>query len=521
VLKTIDPDDAFAPRNTLVSYAAAGLAVLLAAVAFYATYGTPVFPLDDAYITLHNALVLTSGTDLNFPGTPALAGSTSVIHTVLVALLSLLIRPTWAMATLSWLAILLYVFGLLRLAQQFRLPAMLQAVFIIYGVSIGRMPHHLLNGLETGLAMAAVVWAIALGTESAPRRLTMLVCGLLPFIRPELAVISVGMWAVQGIRRRRLGDGWLRSFAIDSAVAMAAALPWVILLWINTGTPLVNTIAAKRAFYAETAYPWDARLRTTGIGVAVFAYAVGWGIVLLAMLMGDSVGWVGLAFVMALLASMFYSLPHATVFYEGRYMYLIVPWILYGGVQLWKRSHGRMRFAVLALMAVLTLDNFLYTPQYWRHYLNASNFTRNQLDGIAQLCKANVPANARIMVHDIGYISFATRFQLIDAVGLKSPVAVTLHERFTVPTGGDNRKQAIHELALATHPDYLVVLNDWDDSYDITKGLRENGWHLDRVQPLLDRRRAAYSLYRMEMPPRPVATRSLYRERRFWNIRPA
>src|SRR5690349_19048294 len=51
------------------------------------------FPLDDAYITLHNAQVLWSGSDRNYPGVPALMGATSPVHLALVAGLMLVFDP--------------------------------------------------------------------------------------------------------------------------------------------------------------------------------------------------------------------------------------------------------------------------------------------------------------------------------------------------------------------------------------------------------------------------------------------
>ena len=61
--------------------------ILLAASLHRALLGSPVFPVNDAYITLHNAQVLHWGHDPNYPGTPALAGATSAVHLALVVLL--------------------------------------------------------------------------------------------------------------------------------------------------------------------------------------------------------------------------------------------------------------------------------------------------------------------------------------------------------------------------------------------------------------------------------------------------
>ena len=96
-----------------VLYAALTLLVLLAALLHRILPGSPpVFPMDDAYITLHNAQVLHWGHDPNYLGTPALAGATSAVHLALVALLMFALSPPVALWAALWLAALAYTLGL-------------------------------------------------------------------------------------------------------------------------------------------------------------------------------------------------------------------------------------------------------------------------------------------------------------------------------------------------------------------------------------------------------------------------
>src|SRR5262249_54188914 len=103
--------------------------------------GTPVFPVDDAYITLHNAQVLHSGQDLNFPGSPALTGATSLLHTLLVAFLLLFLPPLWAMDVSLWIAIWLFGLGLARLAFVHRASVVQAFLLLTVGLTAARMPH--------------------------------------------------------------------------------------------------------------------------------------------------------------------------------------------------------------------------------------------------------------------------------------------------------------------------------------------------------------------------------------------
>ena len=64
----------------LVLYFMIVVAVCACSATYAVTYGAPVFPYDDAYISLHSADVLYHGADERFVGTPALAGATSPVR---------------------------------------------------------------------------------------------------------------------------------------------------------------------------------------------------------------------------------------------------------------------------------------------------------------------------------------------------------------------------------------------------------------------------------------------------------
>jgi hypothetical protein len=132
-----------------------------------------------------------------------------------------------------------------------------------------------------------------------------------------------------------------------------------------------------------------------------------------------------------------------------------------------------------------------------RNRLNAG-FTKTELVDLTSWCRDNLSPDAVLLIHDAGYISHATDFRLVDFVGLKTPSSVHLHRSITWPTCGLGRGQAVHEIALGAHPDYLVMLQGWNRIYKITQSLRTRGWRLDEV------RRPdggeGYSVYRLGVP---------------------
>jgi hypothetical protein len=205
--------------------------VAAAFAAWAAFLGRPDFPLDDAYITLHNAQVLREGVDPNY-GVSPLIGATSSVHLLLVAALAGAVGLPWASAIVAWASIGLYLSGLLFVAQRCGLSALETAALLVAGACGGMAPYHLLNGLETGLAMAAIVWALALAAGPPTRALPALL-GIFPFVRPELALLAAPLFARQTWTRWRSGTP--RAIAGDLVVLSLAAAPWLAWLWVETG----------------------------------------------------------------------------------------------------------------------------------------------------------------------------------------------------------------------------------------------------------------------------------------------
>jgi hypothetical protein len=94
---------------------------------------------------------------------------------------------------------------------------------------------------------------------------------------------------------------------------------------------------------------------------------------------------------------------------------------------------------------------------------------------------ANLPKESVVMIHDAGYVSYAARFQLVDLVGLKTPVATEIHKAITFPSAGMLRGDAVAKIATMFQPRYLVALQDWDDGSQLTAGLRSRGWTVDEL----------------------------------------
>ncbi|MCX6367921.1 MAG: hypothetical protein NTX57_14630 [Armatimonadetes bacterium] len=469
-----------------------GFVVLVAFNIHRFLYGeTPVFPTDDAYITLHNAVVLVSGKpDPNFVGTAALCGSTSLVHVALTALFCLALPPLTALNLTLWLGILLYGLGLMRLARVHGAAPWQAALLMLAGLFAAQTPFQMLNGLETGLALAGVTWALVFASQEKSTRGLAVLCGLLPFLRPELIVLSVLLLA----KERKLASlGW----------ALSAMTPFLLLLWANTGSVIPQTIAAKRAYFAESGLPLGEKLAIAGRHLGAFAALVGTGAIFLPTLVRTSLGRIGLLFALVLIAAYVQSLPMALLQYYHRYLYVLLPFLWLGCASLWrlKKSLGQ----AASIGAALVLAQGLFTfPTHWSTYEGWYQEVSIELDGLTKFCDTIPDEEGPLLLHDAGYMGFAGRKKLVDMVGLKTPAAIPLHQRLTEPSVGKKRLDAVEALAKEKHCGFLVVLQGWEEFHRIGAGLQARGWTVTPVRafapdyPVPERNR--YQVYKLTSP---------------------
>lgn len=437
-----------------------------------------VFPLDDAYITLHNAQVLLSGHDANY-GVPALVGATSLVHLLLVAGAALVLPPLLASTVVGGVAAILYVLGLLRMAFVLGAPARMAVLVVLLGCLTGYASFQLFNGLETGLAMAAVAWAFAFAAEPVPTRRLPLLCGVLPLVRPELALLSAILMLRQGGLRLR-GEGG-RGVVTDLAICVAAALPCLAWQWATAGAILLNTAGAKAAYFAGAGQPLSARFIAFCRGLfscgLLPAMAV-WLFVWVRRVRRFPMVTTSAAFVLLLMAADVWTEPGAFYWNHGRYAYVLVPALLAALVSAACR-HKAFAFCLALLLAPAIVQ----TVGSVRTYLDARQWTLTELAEVAQWSRAHLPSDARILIHDAGYMAYATNFRLIDLVGLKTPEAIAYHQRYTRPTGGTSRDVAIDAIARRYLPDYAILLHDREHFWsEIDADLVRHGWRLDLLR---------------------------------------
>jgi hypothetical protein len=484
---------------------AVALALVLATFCVHARrFPMPLFPVDDAYITAHNAEALRTGRDLQYGAVSALAGATSPVHLCLVAALSFFMSSLWAVDVAGWVAVALLVAGLVRLAYALATGPAAGMALVILGLAAAETPYQLLNGLETGLALTGVTWALALSVAPVARApwLRPVLCGLLPFVRPELALLSALLLLAP--RARALASGERRAFVElgrDGGLALLAAAPWVVAYLAATGRAFPATITAKHDWFAEgCGDPWWKRV-VVKHNLARFGRSLGLLVALAPALLATGIGRAGLIFAAGLVGSYYVALPGALGHYEQRYLYPLVPLALWAGLSL-LRGHDRwLRRAGLALWLAAAAQALLGVPGAVAKYRAHLQATATELAPVAAFVEAQVPPEARVLVHDAGYISVATHRHLVDLVGLKTPASAAVHAALTWPSCGRARGQAVERIARTSGADHLVVLRGWEDIYGIAAALRARGWTLTPLR--LATGAGGYDVFRMRAPASP------------------
>ena len=466
-----------------------GVLALSALAAFYLYVFTGwhgrFLPLDDAYITLHNAQVLWTGADPNY-GVSALVGATSPLHLAAVALFYPLLGSGASIAV-SFAGAALYLLGVERLARRLELPLVPTLLLLLAAFGTGYALFQLVNGLETSLVLAAVTWAIVLA-QGAPSPALPLLCGILPFIRPELAILSAALLG------RQLHVRWLNrepwQAAADIALAAAAALPWIAWTWAQTGSVLPNTAGAKAAFFAEARLPFAFKLSQALRGICV---GLGLMVVPLLLVRPSSLALALWGFVAVFIALFAVTFPGGLMQNYGRYTYALLPGAVWAAGSLWRSR--RIVFWIVALSALVMAPMSIFQAA---SVAASGQVARSDAFGAAAWMRAHVPAGQPVLVHDAGVPSYASDARLVDVVGLKTPSSVAEHQKLTLPSVGARRAEAVDEIARRAGARYAVILDDGAFWADIGKGLALRHWRLDLVRapgtPL------GYAVYRLTPP---------------------
>jgi hypothetical protein len=427
------------------------------------------FPLDDAYITLHNARAVWAGGDANY-GVSPLVGATSLVHLAVISALLPAMGPVHADIAVCLAGALLYLWGVERLACRHGLSLAPTAALLMVAAGSASTFFHLFNGLETSLVLAGVTWAIVLADGGRPSRALCALCGILPFLHPELGLLSAALLLRQAGRRWRGGEAG--AIAADLALTLAVAAPWVLWSWLQTGSVVPNTAAAKIAFFADAQRPLDWKLKTAG---AALLGGIGLPLAALPFARRSSLALALLAFALVFLGTGLLVYASGLETYRGRYIVVLLPACLWA-LCAWS-GPARVGRVLLWACALVALPGVVQA----RGLAEAlSRMTADEATAVAWADR-NLPHDQTVLVHDAGMSAYASTLKLCDVVGLKTPRAMAVHQALT---GHDEaqRGAAIVRIAADCHPGFAIVhhVPFWSD---MIGDLEHAGWRLQLLRP--------------------------------------
>ena len=443
-------------------------AVYLAAVLMLAVGWKGDFPLDDAYITMHNARALLQGWDATYAVSP-LVGATSLVHLALMAGLGLVMPLPYAALIICLCAAMAYVTGMDLLVRRAGARGWQVPVLSLAALLSGSMPTLMANGLETSLACAAVTWLLLLD-----RKLPAL-AGIAPFVRPELAILA-GLALIEKL--------WNASYSrrlTAIGLALAVSLPFIGWSYFTTGHVMPSTMSAKVAFFREGGWPVLRRIQ------ALIDALVSSGFVILLPGFVGLRDWRAWGFMVPVVFVLVLSLPGAVDWNAARYLGPLVPLAILGYAQ---ASQLRLTSFLIGLLGIC-----LACMLPWRMAnLNKDRaWNRAQTIAVQNSLKALKPGS-RVLIHDAGIPAWvAPQMHLIDAVGLKTPSSIKAHT--TMTRAACQWGRALDRIARSEHAQYALVLERpfWRC---VRSNLSDLGWTFSP----LPSHGSAYHLYAITPP---------------------
>ncbi len=425
-------------REQRVDFSHPAWAVLLAGVPLAAGFFRGPLFIDDAYITFRYAANLAAGQGFVYNSEPVL-GTTAPLYCLLLAGGELMGAPVPGLAlfigVLSAAAapVLLWRMGV---------AAGRPGTGLVAGVCLCLFPHWWLGskiGMESTLAGALAVLALLLDLRGRAA-LSGITCGLLVLVRPDAAVLGLLIF-ITSMGRDRKG-------ALHFALAGSFVLvPWLVFSFIALGSPLPQSLAAKRLVHF---FPWYKALMNYGswffsmrdpLLMALFSafFVAGLVFVVKRWRRGLALSLFPPVFILGLSLTQvgpffWYKTPALPCF-----LYVSVLGTFASGEWLGERlSFSRSRVAVKSLVLVPLAVVLLQVAASWRWFADSARAERYVakeviLKEMAKEIAKRAPERAgkvSVFAGEVGVLGFELLdMEIIDSAGINSPGVYEIRKR--------------------------------------------------------------------------------------------
>lgn len=455
-----------------------------------ATAGTPVPPLDDAYIHFQFARAFARGEPLVYiPGAGPVAGATSVLWPVLLSIPYAFgvgeVKIVYAAWALGFLSLGLLAWEASKTAERFCSPlAASGAAFLV--LAFGANTWFAASGMEvvplSWLLLRAVrrasEWCEGAGEATAlraRRRELLLLAFALPLMRPEGSLGSLLIGAAFVLSPRAQSRLW----ALPALSALAAP---ALINWFFTGEISQTTAQAKWL-------PLSPYATIAGLGSALQHYLTllfeeildgeAWSAlflpagsrpILLASLVALPIAayrardWARAAFLLVLALGVLlpgtYDCPLCN---RLRYLWPFFPAWMVGTAVLAEllgewigKRRPELRNTSLLLIGGAAGALAAYLPFSIADLANSSSAILRQQVSLGRWARDALPENARIGVNDAGAIPYFSGRSSFDIVGLTTP-----REALHWSAGTGSRFEHYERLARSELPTHFIVYPEW------------------------------------------------------------
>lgn len=426
-------------------------------------------PLDDAYIHFQYARQFALGEPYTYnSGQPPSSGATSFLYPLILAIgylagFSGLNLGLWAMLVGAF-ALLATLWGVYRLLGSLEVSWMWRTTGVLLLGLTGSLTWHFFSGMETGLLVAAMIWALVGLVE---RRLFLFLVSaiFLALIRPEggiMAVLAAASWPLI-TRPIEISRHTIWLFLVPGALLLQ---PVVNLLM--TGTFVASGNQAK-SLLGMVPQDWatiirriiEQFLRTWGEFATGYSPREGWmlppglfflalgGVILLVIskrwrIIGGLIliWWLVVSAAVATLDTAFWHFKR----YQVPMMVLFWPTSVYALWYLHTRSRALYRLAIM-FIAHAAIFGVLLTAQYLLYHYRNVSYVGDQPLTMANWLSENTPDDAVVAVHDVGMMRYVGQRTTLDIVGLTTPGAASYWR---------NGPGSVAEFLIRTRPDYIA-----------------------------------------------------------------
>jgi hypothetical protein len=410
---------------------AALVVVLFYLIVSFVTFGLG-FPLDDAWIHLTYARNLAEHGEWAFRLGEQSAGSTSPLWTALLSIGFLIGLAPYVWTYLAgWVVLTLLAVCAEKLSRKLVTTYKSQIPWAgLFFIFAWHLTWSAVSGMETlihGLIILAVLGALMSGSR---RYLTLgLLTGLSVWVRPDGLtllgpIVFVALFSEKTWYRR--GEAiWMTLIGFGSMV-----LPYVLFNLALSDRAMPNTFYAKQAEYGLfwTSKPFLERVSDylAPILANPFLVLIPGAVIWLVNRL-RSRDWGALAsllWVLGYIGIYFVSLP---AYQHGRYIIPVMPvmylWGILGFLKIILAPQVNRRLVLIWQMVLIFLC-LAFEVLGARQNANDVLWVESEMVATAKWVGQNLPADARLAVHDIGALGFYVQNPIVDMAGLITPEIV-------------------------------------------------------------------------------------------------